>query len=65
MSSTCFEPEGSSSGRRFYVRVWYNVFPCKGLNSLVGGKVCSLLEYFVTNTSPRLYPVKQPTTYDR
>jgi len=22
MSSTCFEPEGSSSGRRLYVQVW-------------------------------------------
>ena len=26
MSSTCFEPEGSSSGRRLYVQVWYSVF---------------------------------------
>jgi hypothetical protein len=26
MSSTCFEPEGSSSGRRLYIQVWYNVF---------------------------------------
>jgi len=24
MSSTCFEPEGSSSGKRLYVQVWYN-----------------------------------------
>lgn len=23
MSSTCFEPKGSSSGRRFYVQEWY------------------------------------------
>ena len=23
MSSTCFEPEGSSSGRRLYVQLWY------------------------------------------
>jgi len=22
MSSTCFKPEGSSSGRRLYVQVW-------------------------------------------
>jgi len=34
MSSTCFEPEGSSSGRRLYVQVWYNLLtvhtmPCK------------------------------------
>jgi len=26
MSSTCFEPEGSSSGRCMYVQVWYCVF---------------------------------------
>jgi hypothetical protein len=23
MSPTCFEPEGSSSGRRSYIQVWY------------------------------------------
>jgi len=26
ISSTCFEPQGSSSGRWFYVQVWYNVY---------------------------------------
>jgi len=26
MSSTCSEPEGSSSGRWFYIQVWYSVF---------------------------------------
>jgi len=26
MSSTCFESEGSSSGRRFYIQVQYSVF---------------------------------------
>ena len=31
-SSTCFEPEGSSSGRRFYMRIWYtsSVFCVQG-----------------------------------
>jgi len=29
MSSTCFEPEGPSSGRWLYVRVWRNLFTCK------------------------------------
>jgi len=29
MSSTCFEPEGSSSDRRLYVQVWYYPFTCK------------------------------------
>ena len=32
MSSTCFEPEGSSSGRRLYVQVWYNLFTCWNYN---------------------------------
>jgi len=27
-SSTCFEPEGLSSGRRMYAQVWYNLFTC-------------------------------------
>jgi hypothetical protein len=26
MSSTCFEPKGSSSGRRLYIQVWHSVF---------------------------------------
>jgi len=26
LSSTCFEPEGSSSGRRLYVQVWCSMF---------------------------------------
>jgi len=26
MSSKCFETEGSSSGRRFYVQLWYGMF---------------------------------------
>jgi len=26
MSSTCFEPEGSSSGRRLCMQLWYDTF---------------------------------------
>jgi hypothetical protein len=26
MSSTCFEPDGSSAGRRLYIQVWYSMF---------------------------------------
>jgi len=26
MSSTCFEPEGSSSGRRMNTQVWYGTY---------------------------------------
>jgi len=26
MSSTYFEPQGSSAGRRLYIQVWYSVF---------------------------------------
>jgi len=26
MSSTCFDLEGSSSGRRLYVQLWYGAF---------------------------------------
>jgi hypothetical protein len=37
LSSACFEPEGSSSGRRMYVQVRYSLFSCKCLSSLVGG----------------------------
>jgi len=26
MSSTCFKPEGSSSGRWLYIKLWYGMF---------------------------------------
>ena len=32
MCSTCFEPEGSSSGRRLYVQLWYKLLTCKGIS---------------------------------
>jgi len=37
MYSTCFEAQGSSSGRRLYTQVWYNVFYMR-----VGRRVCSI-----------------------
>ena len=45
MSSTCFEPEGSTSGRRLYVQLWYGIvcFTCISINSLVCRKVCLIL----------------------
>jgi len=32
MSSTCLEPEGSSSGRQLYIQVWCNLFTCWNYN---------------------------------
>jgi len=32
MSSACFGPEGSSSGRRLYLRLWYILFTWHGIN---------------------------------
>jgi len=47
MFSTCFEPEGSSSGRRIYIyiQLWYGTvcFTCIGVSSLVGRRVCNTL----------------------
>jgi len=42
MSSTCFEPEGSSSGRRLYMQLQYGTFRCIGTNSLLDRRVCSI-----------------------
>ena len=47
MSSTCFEPEGSSSERRLYVQVRYNLFTCNSINSLVGGRVCTFFSFML------------------
>jgi hypothetical protein len=53
MFSICFEPEVLSSGRRLYLQLWYSVFTCNGINSLVGERVCSLLIPLHVN---KLYP---------
>jgi len=34
MSTTYFEPEGSSSGRRLYIQIWFGNFMCISINSL-------------------------------
>ena len=49
MSSTCFEPEGSSSGRRLYIQVWYRVFYMLKLKlkALIRYLSTKYLEYFV------------------
>jgi hypothetical protein len=43
MSYTCFEPEGSSSGRELYVEAGYNLFACNGISSFACVTVCSKL----------------------
>ena len=30
MSSTCFEPESTYSGRRLYIMIWYSIFYMHG-----------------------------------
>jgi len=49
MSSTCFERECSSSGRRLYIRVWYSMFYRYQYKhfSLVVGRVWSVLKQCV------------------
>ena len=44
LSSTCFEPEGSSSGRILYIQFWYSrvCFTCISTSSLVGRLVSSI-----------------------
>ena len=36
MYSTCFEPNGSSSGRQLYMQLWYGTFYMSGPGSSVG-----------------------------
>jgi len=43
MSSTCFEREGSSSGRRLCIQVWYSSFTYINISSLVGSRLRSIL----------------------
>jgi hypothetical protein len=35
MSSTCFEPEGSSSGRRLYIQLWFATCRIEGASESV------------------------------
>ena len=57
MSSTCFEPEGSSSGRRLYIQVWYSSFTYISITSLVDSRQCSILlvPMNAQRTTPYLY----------
>ena len=53
MSSTCFEPEGSYSGRRLYIQVWYCVFYmrrygivcfiCISMSNFLGRRMCTFI----------------------
>ena len=46
MSCTCFEPEGSSSGRRLYIQLWYDTFE----HTVVSTRLLTLLH--VQHTIP-------------
>ena len=54
MSSTCFEPEGSSLGRRFYMQLWYSMFHIHHIQAVLYVEECVLhlslyhLRYFLT-----------------
>jgi len=51
MSSTYFEPNGSSSRRRLYMQVWYSVFRMHRCR-----QSCSLLKLMhVKHTKPCMY----------
>jgi hypothetical protein len=41
MSSICFEPEASSSGRRLYLQLRYGTFSFIAISNLMGRSVCS------------------------
>jgi hypothetical protein len=67
ISSTCFEPEGSSSGRRFYIQLWYGKFymyQCRQFSGF-GGLVVSMLASstqdrgFVLGRSRRIFRAKK------
>jgi len=42
MSSTCFEPEGSSSGRRLYIQLRHGTLHIHQYKQAVGRRVCSI-----------------------
>jgi len=52
MSYTCFEPEGSSSGRRLYVQLWYSVLYMHQYKQLCRWK---LILMHVKQAMPYLY----------
>jgi len=45
-SSTYFKHEGSSSGRRLYVQVWYSVYYMPRLSSLVAPTRLHLIQHY-------------------
>jgi hypothetical protein len=49
MSSTSFEPEGSSSGRRLYIPVRHHLFTFNGTNSLQPTRLLIALHVNILN----------------
>jgi hypothetical protein len=51
MSSACFEPEDSSSGRQLYVQLWYGTVRC-----IVRSEIrCALTKGLGSDVHARLY----------
>jgi len=66
MYSTCFEPEGSSSGRLFCVQVWYNLFTCQPYKQYCRwksmlGKCIQIIPYLNRNRLPEDEPSVRST----
>jgi hypothetical protein len=50
MSSTCFEHEGSSSGRRLYIQERYGImFNMHQYKQFLGRRICSKIKNWNTN----------------
>ena len=61
MSSACFEPNGSSAGRRPYIQLWHGIVccTCVSINSLTDTTVCSNVPY--TNSRHNSLPDEEPS----
>ena len=45
----CFEPEGSSSGRRLYIQLWYSVFYMHQHNQTAYTALCIVIQFYYIN----------------
>jgi len=50
ISSTCFKPEGLSSGRWLYAQLWYNLYMCHWCKQSSGLLLVDCLYHWHVNT---------------
>ena len=61
MSSACYKPDCSSSGRRMYIQLWIGTITYSSISSFVGRRVCLNTLFYLPTHLPTYLPTHLPT----